>query len=72
MKKENYHDSSMITSTEYDDETQVLEVTFNNDDIYAYYDFSSSEYDAMMEASSIGKFFNQYVKNEYDWDPLDQ
>jgi len=71
MKREDFHESKMIESTEYDDETHILEVTFNNNDVYAYYNVPESEYDAMIEADSIGKFFNQYIKNDYDWDPLD-
>lgn len=71
MKEEKYHDSSMITSTEYDFDTKVLEVTFNSGDVYAYYDLPETEYNAMVEAESIGKFFNQYIRNDYDWDPVD-
>ena len=71
MKQEVYHDSKMILSTEYDKDTQVLEVTFNNNNVYAYYNFPEGEYEAMIEADSIGKFFLQFIKNEYDWDSLD-
>lgn len=71
MKQENFHESRMIESTEYDDETQILEVTFNNNDVYAYYDVPLSEYEAMIESDSVGKFFVQYIRNDYEWDPID-
>ena len=71
MKEEKYHDSRMIISTEYDFETKTLDICFNNNVSYAYYDFPITEYNAMIEADSIGKFFNEYIKNNYDCDSID-
>lgn len=57
--------SSMINSVGYDPETQTLEVEFNNGRVYNYGGVPQSEFDNMMQAQSVGKYFAANIKNVY-------
>lgn len=48
----------MLSSCTYDDESEVLNVTFTNGKIYYYQDVSRRIYDELIEARSAGKYFN--------------
>lgn len=58
-------DSSNISSIGYED--NVLYISFNSGGLYAYYNVPRSVYDALMNASSHGKYFAAYVKNNYKY-----
>ena len=56
-------DSSQIKSVGYDEATLMLEVEFRySGSVYTYFDVPKSEYDAMMAAESVGKYFNANIK----------
>ena len=57
--------SSMINSIGYDSETQTLDVEFNNGSVYSYGGVPQSEYDGMINAQSVGKYFVSNIKNTY-------
>jgi len=58
-------DSSSIRSIGYDENSQILEVEFIDNQIYQYVNFPKREYSNLMNAESIGKYFNAYVRNSY-------
>ena len=51
-------ESSMLSSCDYDTETEELTVTFNGGKSYNYIDVSRRTYDELTEAKSAGKYFN--------------
>jgi len=55
----------MIRSVGYDAESQTLAVEFNNGSVYDYGGVPQSEYDNMMSAQSVGKYFVANVKSVY-------
>lgn len=57
--------SSMIRSVGYDAENQTLAVEFNNGSVYDYGGVPQSEYDNMMSAQSVGKYFVANIKSVY-------
>lgn len=57
--------SSMISSVGYDPETQELEVTFNQGRSYTYEGVPQAEYDNLVSAQSVGKYFAANIKNVY-------
>ena len=57
--------SSNIRSIGYELESQTLEVEFNNGSVYQYHGVPEHEYDAVMNASSHGIYFNANIKNRY-------
>lgn len=63
--------SSMIASIGYNPDSETLEVEFlKTGKVYEYYNVPPFMYDRLMEASSIGIFFNAEVKNAYPCNPV--
>ena len=51
-------------------ESGTLYIRFHNGRLYAYYNVPASEYEALMSASSHGKYFNANIRNLYDYDRI--
>ena len=58
--------SSVIAEVRYDDEQELLEVLFHNGRVYRYLDVPPEEYEALVGADSVGKYFNQEIRTRYD------
>jgi len=43
----------------------TLEVEFTNGSIYQYFDVPGTEYQALVSASSVGSYLNQFIKTGY-------
>lgn len=56
--------SSNLVSVGYDPSSETLEVEFKGG-VYEYYNVPQFMYDRLMEAGSIGTFFNAEIKNNY-------
>ncbi len=63
-------DSSMLTSVGYDEKEQILEVEFNHGGIYEYYEVEKKVYDDLMNADSLGHYFINNIKDDYDYDKV--
>jgi len=57
--------SSNVASVGYDDRSETLEVEFLSGAIYQYFNIPQNMYDQLMQAGSIGRFLNTYIKNAY-------
>ena len=57
--------SSSIVSVGYNPDSETLEVEFKNTGIYEYYNVPQFMHERLMQASSIGSFFNAEIKNNY-------
>ena len=57
--------SSAIASVGYDAGTETLEVEFQTSAVYQYYNVPQHMCDELLKASSVGQFFNLYIKNAY-------
>lgn len=55
----------MINSIGYDPEAQTLDVEFKTGATYTYGGVPQSEYDNLMSAQSVGKYFAANIKNVY-------
>lgn len=55
--------SSDISSIGYEGST--LHIRFNSGGLYAYYNVPASIYNALMSASSHGKYFHANIKGRY-------
>jgi hypothetical protein len=62
--------SSNITSIGYNPKTQILEIEFHSGGVYRYYSVPNSEYQALMNASSHGKYFDQNIKKTYQYSKI--
>lgn len=58
--------SSNLVSVGYDEDSSTLEVEFNNG-TYQYYDVPLYIYEELMNASSLGSYLYQNVKNTYSY-----
>lgn len=54
--------SSNLSSVGYDPQTRVLEIEFNDGGIYQYMNVPSHIHQGLMNASSHGQYFDQYIK----------
>ena len=60
-------DSSTVRAIKYDDKTKVLTVTYVTNKSYDYAQVPRHVFDLALEAISIGKFVNEYIKNQYPY-----
>ncbi|WP_321336479.1 KTSC domain-containing protein [uncultured Cohaesibacter sp.] len=58
-------DSSNVRAVGYDDESNTLQVEFNNGSLYQYFDVPRYIFDGLIEADSPGGFLHQNVKGVY-------
>jgi hypothetical protein len=58
-------DSSNVAAVGFDDDSQTLQVEFNNGATYQYFDVPKAIYDGLLAAASVGQFLNQQVKGTY-------
>lgn len=60
--------SSNIQMVGYDPNTKELHVLFHSGaSIYVYQQVPDDEYEAFVSADSLGRHFNQHIKNEYQF-----
>jgi len=55
--------SSDLSQVGYDPNTQQLEIVFHSGGIYLYSGVSSSEYQGLISAGSVGRYFHAYIKH---------
>jgi hypothetical protein len=60
-------DSSCIDAIAFDSSSSTLKIRFNSGDIYQYSDFPHYLYLGFCDADSKGHFFNQVVKDRFDF-----
>lgn len=66
-------DSSAFLYVAYFPETEELGLVFRShpEDLYMYSDFSREDWDAFWNADSLGRHFNSYIKDRYDYTKSD-
>ena len=62
--------STAIRRFSYDEETQMLFVTFIDGDLYAYRGVEREAYVAMQAAFSKGRFFAAHIRGRYEYAKL--
>ncbi|WP_105372135.1 KTSC domain-containing protein [Neorhizobium huautlense] len=63
--------SSSLASVGYDPGSETLEVEFvATGKVYEYYNVPQFIYERLVEASSIGQFFNAEIRNAYPCNPV--
>lgn len=59
--------SSAVRSVGYDRKRRVLEVEVAGGTVYQYLDVPAREYFALVSADSVGRYFNQRIKDGYEF-----
>lgn len=62
--------SSNVAEVGYDPNTMTLEVAFHSGGIYQYFDVPEGLFQEMLQAESVGRFLNIYIKNNYRYAKL--
>lgn len=65
-------ESDVIHAIGYDDETSVLEIIFNSGQIYQYRNAPRVVYEQLASSESKGKYFQENIRDEFEywqWDP---
>lgn len=62
-----FTDSKTISIIKYDTKTKVLTITYVTNKTYDYANVSSSMWEYMLKAESIGKFVNENIKGHYQY-----
>lgn len=63
--------SSNIASVGYDSNSETLEIEFlTGGTIYQYYNVPDVEYDRLINANSVGKYFSDNIKNTYAFEKM--
>lgn len=58
-------ESSNIESVGHDETTDTLEVEFKSGAVYVYDNVPRAVFDGLISASSVGRYFNSYVRDVY-------
>jgi hypothetical protein len=61
MKRENVN-STVLKAIGYNERTQILETELVNNALYEYYKVSPQQYHSLIEASSLGEYYNKVIK----------
>lgn len=63
--------SSNLASVGYDPSSETLEVEFvTTGKVYEYYNVPQFEFDRLLEAPSVGQYFNANIRNSYSCSPV--
>lgn len=62
--------SSDLASVGYDENSQILEIGFLDGSVYQYFDVPKNIYDGILNASSKGTYFHEYIRNVYAYTKL--
>ncbi len=62
--------STVISSYKYDPENQILQIRFVSGILYNYKDVPEELYEAMKKAFSKGVFFNEHIKDKYEFEKV--
>ena len=54
--------SACVKSASYNEETEVLTITFTSGKSYDYYDVPAAVYEGLITAPSAGQYFNQNIR----------
>lgn len=60
-------DSSAVVSVGYDKKRRILEVEVDGGAVYQYLDVPAREYFALVSADSVGRYYNQSIKPNYEF-----
>ena len=60
--------SSVIASVGYSADENLLEVEFRTGRVYTYHRVPPSVYAGLRAARSVGRYFNDRIRDRYPWD----
>ncbi|MBN9295898.1 MAG: KTSC domain-containing protein [Filimonas sp.] len=64
--------SSIITSVGYETIKSLLEVEFTSGEVFQYFNVPLETYSGLIKAKSHGEFFNEFIKEQYEFRKLEK
>lgn len=58
-------DSTLIHSIRYDEAHRMLEISFNDDGTYRYYEVDPEVVEEFLESDSKGKYFTDHIRDVF-------
>jgi hypothetical protein len=62
--------SSELRCVGYEEPTRLLEVEFHSGEIYRYFGVPARLVLELLEADSIGRFFNAYIRSKFEFEKV--
>lgn len=62
--------SSNLESVGYDSSTQTMKIRFLNGSEYVFLNIPPLEFESLIQASSIGSYFNRNIRNSYPYEKI--
>ena len=59
--------SNLSSADYYDPWSGTLTIAFHGGRVYLYHNVPPSEYSGLVNASSHGRYFHEYIKDHYDY-----
>ena len=64
-------ESKMLSAAAYDDSRQILYLRFRNTgEVYRYFDFLVTDYQAFLSAESRGRFFRSHIRDHFRYERM--
>jgi KTSC domain len=57
--------SSNVAAVGYDEDSQTLQVEFNNGSTYQYFDVPKIVFDDLISAGSVGSYLNAHIRGSF-------
>lgn len=66
-----YVSSTNLKFVDYDNDTEILTIGFKSGSVYQYYDVPENIVNRLIKASSLGSYFHNYIKYEFDFEQIE-
>ena len=64
-------ESRMLSAAAYDDSKQILYLRFRNTgEVYRYFEFPATEYQAFLSAESRGRHFRSHIRDHFRYERM--
>ena len=63
-------ESSNLDEVGYDEEREVMQVTFNNGRVYRYYQVPPAIFNSLLQADSKGSYFWENIRGKFEYERI--
>jgi hypothetical protein len=63
-------ESKLLAASAYDAGKHILYLRFVSGDVYRYFEFPEEQYQELLDAKSHGRYFLNYIRNNFPYERL--
>jgi len=64
-------ESKMLSAAAYEDSKQILYLRFRNTgEVYRYFEFPATDYQAFLNAESRGRYFRSHIRDHFHYERM--